>query len=311
MNEERFIAKNKSKWKNLEDYNTRLTKKKIESLSEEDIKSFTLLYRMASHHLSYARTHFIGSKTTLYLNQLVGASHNHFYTKEKSSPEEILDYLKNGFPAQIRNRYRYTTAAFLLFVIGFLFGFILILINPEYFYYFFPAEQARSMNLTDTSSNWNDPIMSSVIMVNNIRVAFMAIAFGFLAGVGTLYVLLMNGIVMGSLTSYVMVGHSSMLQYWSLILPHGFLELAAIFISGGAGLIIGRSILIPGELRRRDSLVKGAKEAAYFVPGIVLMLIAAALIEGFITPSGISPMWKLLFSAVTALAIVIYITRRS
>jgi uncharacterized membrane protein SpoIIM required for sporulation len=147
-------------------------------------------------------------------------------------------------------------------------------------------------------------------MVNNISVALTAAAFGLLAGVGTLFILFYNGMVIGSLTFYFFQSGQSMLSYWSLILPHGFLELTAIFISGGAGLMLGRALLMPGNMTRKDSVVACGKEAAGLLPGIALMLVVAAIIEGFFTPMDISPVIKLVFAGLTLAGLGFYFSRK-
>jgi uncharacterized membrane protein SpoIIM required for sporulation len=154
-------------------------------------------------------------------------------------------------------------------------------------------------------------MFSSFIMTNNIRVSFLAFALGITAGVGTVYVLFYNGMIIGALTAVVISGGESQASFWAMILPHGFIELTAIFISGAAGLMIGKAILIPGRLKRKDSAVKAAKKAAYFIPAIVIMLIAAGIIEGYFTPLKLSPVIKLMFAFVTLAGMVVYYIRQN
>jgi uncharacterized membrane protein SpoIIM required for sporulation len=144
-------------------------------------------------------------------------------------------------------------------------------------------------------------------MFNNISVSLRAFVFGITLGLGTIYVLFMNGALLGALTA-LMYMYGSPKHYWSLILPHGVIELTAIFISGAAGLIIAKSILLPGEFTRKHSLIKGAKKAVSLVMGVVLMLVVAGIIEGFFTPLAISENVKLAFAAVTAIILAIYFT---
>lgn len=306
MNEESFISKNTEKWSILESYNKRLVKKGITKFDKDELRSYAELYRMVGHHLAYARTHYGDGKATMYLNQLVGTSHNFFYSTEKKGLFDVWTYFRRDFPAKIRASNKYHIAACLCFMLGFIFSFVLVSLNEHSVSYFFPEELIANVRLDGSPSSWNYPIMSSVIMTNNVRVAFSAVVLGMLAGAGTLYVLFANGLMMGGLTGYILLKGGSMISFWALILPHGFIELGAIFISGGAGLMIGRALLIPGELKRRDALVKSAKEAVGLLPGIILMLIIAGLIEGFITPCPLPDLAKLVFSAVTFVLMAIY-----
>jgi uncharacterized membrane protein SpoIIM required for sporulation len=151
--------------------------------------------------------------------------------------------------------------------------------------------------------------MSAMIMTNNIRVALSAFALGISACIGTVYALVYNGIIMGGLAGYLTGTGGNMLVFWSLILPHGILELTAIFLSGACGLMIGRAVVIPGEFSRRHALIKAAKEAAFLIPGIVLLLVVAGLIEGFFTPLALPPAVKLTFAGLTFTGLVVYIGR--
>ena len=305
MNEEIFIEKNKERWQKLADYNKRLTGKKIESLPIPELREFTELFRITGHHLAYARTHYSGGKTVSYLNQLVGNSHNYFYTRERLRISAALDYFRYGFPQMVRDEFRLFWISFAAFFIGGIFIFLLCTFDPSMLRFFLPGE-ITELGGDILSETWIYPILSSVIITNNIRVAIMAFAFGFLAGIGTLYILIFNGAIIGAYVYAVSAAGLSMATFWSLILPHGVIELIAIFICGAAGLIIGRAILIPERLRRKDALISAAKRASAFIPGVAFMLVIAGLIEGFFTPLGIAYSWKFLFAGLTFVFSVAY-----
>lgn len=307
--EETFVEKNIDKWTKLEDYNNRIRKKNISSLTRSEVKEYTELFRIASHHLSYAKTYYTGSKSVDYLNQLMGMSHSYFYTRQKSVLHDILYYFSAGFPIAFRKYYKYFLASVGVFLIGVLFITLMSLQDISYMSYFLPDGIAESNNITGSLSDetWYYPIISSAIMTNNIRVCALTIAYGVIFGVGTVYILLFNGVSLGAVYAMVMLYGMDQQRFWSLILPHGFIELTAIFIGGAAGLVIGKSMLIPGDMTRRDSFVKGAKEAFYFVPGLTVMLIMAGLIEGFFTPLNIPDILKLIFAFLTLLFLVFYL----
>ena len=136
------------------------------------------------------------------------------------------------------------------------------------------------------------PLASSFIMTNNMSVTFMTFAYGITAGIGTVYMMIFNGVMLGTVGAACWLGGMS-LPLWSFVAPHGVLELPAIFIGGGAGLRIAQGMLFPGMLPRRDSLAKAGGEAVRLVLGVIPILIIAGSIEGFISPSpGISWQWK-------------------
>jgi uncharacterized membrane protein SpoIIM required for sporulation len=128
------------------------------------------------------------------------------------------------------------------------------------------------------------PLASSAIMTNNLSVSFAAFAGGILGGIGTVYMMIFNGVLIGVVgVACYRAGLS--VSLWSFIAPHGALELPAIFIAGGAGLLLARGLLAPGFLSRRDSLTEAAAVAVRLLLGVVPMLIIAGLIEGFISPT--------------------------
>ena len=153
--------------------------------------------------------------------------------------------------------------------------------------------------------------MSAAIMTNNIRVAAMAMGFGILAGVGTAYILFYNGLIVGALFAQtaLVAGGRNIMYFWALILPHGVLELIAVFLAGSVGLLIGRGLLMPGDMTRKDALVKNARAAIALVPGLVILLIIAGLIEGFFTPMDVPPYIKLGFAGLTLVGFVLYCMR--
>jgi hypothetical protein len=159
-------------------------------------------------------------------------------------------------------------------------------------------------------------MMSTLIILNNIQVCAYAFGGGILLGVGTLYILLTNGLILGVIGAiFISKGPDFSLYFFSGVLPHGVLELPAICIAGGAGLLLGKAILVPGGLRRIDALKKNGMDAAGLLMGVAIILLVAGLIEGFITPLKIGgeanvPVLmyaKLAFSATAFLLLLAYV----
>ena len=297
MKEDKFISKNINKWQKLEAYNETLSRSGLSALNPDELKEFIGLYRNISHHLSYAQTFFSGSNIVSYLNQLIGTSHNYVFVREEKGLTGFLHYVTTGFPLAIRNFRGYINASAAIFIAASIFAYVLVLTDPVYGSFFFPGVTVYDLNLDPTNGGaWAYPLFASFIATNNIRVSFLAFALGATGGVGTAYVLFYNGLIVGALAGIVTAGGGSLARFFAMILPHGFIELSAIFITGAAGLMIGKGMLIPGQLSRKDSTIKYAKSAAYFIPGIIIMLIIGALIEGFFTPMGVDYRWKLVFS---------------
>src|SRR5205823_5652670 len=130
----------------------------------------------------------------------------------------------------------------------------------------------------------------------------LAFAGGVLFGLGTLYVLVTNGLLLGAvLGAAQFYGVTPLLL--AFISPHGYLELTCIVIAGGAGLMMGDALLRPGLLLRREAIARAARRAVELVVGAGPVLIVAGMIEGFISPSEL-PMWLKLIIGPTVGAVL-------
>lgn len=305
MKKETFVNIHKPDWDSLNSLTVKIEKKGFKSLSSSEIKDFLHLFRLTSHNLSHAKTHYGQCDLTSYLNGLVGRSHNYIYSVKRFSLKEIWNYFSFGFPNLLRKNKVLILISTLVFFFGFLASLLLVLEDSSWAGLFLPESFIQSASSELGAQNWNSALMSSQIMLNNISVSFKAFVFGLTLGIGTFYVLFMNGTLLGALTALVYMNNNP-IHYWSLILPHGVIELTAIFISGGAGFIVAKSFILPGDFKRKDSLIKGSLEGISLFGGVVIMLIIAGLIEGFYTPLSISANSKLIFAALTALLLILY-----
>lgn len=306
MTVELFIKKNSGAWAALEETDAIIRKKGFKVLSSKDVKKFLHLFRQCSHHLAYARTHYAGSSTEAYLNSLIAKCHSQMYAVKKLPLRDVARYLSFGFPKLLKDCKWFVAGSFGFFLAGFLLSLVMVLLDDASASLFVPQQLTDGIRDGNMGAGaWNYPLMSSYIMVNNISVSLRAFVFGITLGLGTIYVLFANGAMLGALTGLVYI-YSRPLDFWALILPHGIIELTAIFISGAAGLIIARSILLPGDYSRKHSLVLGAKKAISLVAGVVLLLVIAGIIEGFFTPLDIAGQWKLLFALITFIGLSAY-----
>jgi uncharacterized membrane protein SpoIIM required for sporulation len=131
------------------------------------------------------------------------------------------------------------------------------------------------------------PVASSTIMTNNLGVAFTTFAAGITGGLGTIYMMIFNGLLIGVIGTACWFSGMS-LQLWSFVAPHGVLELPAIFIAGGAGLRLAYGLLFPGFLSRREALARAGTESVKLLLGVVPILMIAAVIEAFVSPTGLA-----------------------
>src|SRR5918997_575111 len=156
------------------------------------------------------------------------------------------------------------------------------------------------------SLNRANQVGGAMIMANNIQVMFNAFALGAVFGLGTLYVMAYNGILIGAvlaLTYRAGFGH----ELVAFMAGHGVIELTCIFIAGGAGLLVGNALLAPGDLSRFDALRLRGREAVHLIVGCVPLLVVAGTIEGFISPAPISPFFKYSIAIITGIALYSYL----
>ena len=301
-----WLEKRQTHWKRLEHLLDQVQKEGLRSLTRSELQELGLLYRQAAADLSALREDSTGKSYARFLNLLLSRAHNIIYSGEKSSALGIVHFYSYTWPQIFRQNLRLIAISFLLFVVGGLAGMLLALTHPDYMRMFLGP---RMMETIDRHKMWTEsvvsvaPAASSSIMTNNITVSFITFAWGITAGIGTVFSLVFNGVMIGVVGTACWLNDMS-LSLWSFVAPHGVLELPAIFIAGGAGLRIAQGMLFPGLLSRRDSLAKAGGEAVRLLMGTVPILIIAGSIEGFISPSALPWQWK--FTLAGAIAVIFF-----
>jgi len=144
------------------------------------------------------------------------------------------------------------------------------------------------------------------ITINNIRVSFLAFVFGIFAPIGTPYLLFQNGVMLGAF-QYLFYEQDLLFTSFLTIWIHGTLEISAIVIAGGAGMIMGHSFLFPGTFTRMVSFRRGAKSGMKVIVGLIPIFITAGFLEGFVTRHTEFPIFvKSAIILVSALFIIYY-----
>jgi uncharacterized membrane protein SpoIIM required for sporulation len=300
-----FVESRKDDWHRLEQYIERLSRNRTR-LTADELREFNQLYRRAAADLAVAREEVRDERVSLYLNHLIVRAHGLIYRTEKSRFYNILHFYRYEFPTVFRECWPYVLAAFLIFLAAGTISFITTYLDDRFSSIVAPGIKQRVIQQQNWTQNivGMNPIASSGIMANNIAVTFFAFALGITAGVGTLWVLAMNGLSIGSVISLcVKYKFTPILVF---VAAHGVLELTAIFIAGGAGLIVGMALLMPGELTRRQALIYQGRLAVKLILGCIPLLVIAGLIEGFLSPAAISPYYKFAVSILSAVALWIY-----
>ncbi len=285
----RWLAKRKHHWDRLGAIIKKAGHRGLAPLAHAELQELGLLYRQIAADLATVREDPLSQPWTEFLNQLLARAHNLIYMGHPVHPRGIMGFYRFDFPRIFRETWSYTALAFGLFLAGALAGFFACLADPAFQRFFLGQQMSDTI---DRREMWTHsvltikPLASSLIMTNNLSVAFTMFAVGILGGIVTIYLLAMNGVLLGVIGAACWQAGMS-LQLWSFVAPHGVLELPAIFIAGGAGLLVARGLLFPGELPRREALILYGGRGVRLAMGIVPLLLVAGTLEGFFSPSNL------------------------
>jgi uncharacterized membrane protein SpoIIM required for sporulation len=280
-----FLKKNIEKWKQYQ-YETA-------SHPDEMAQQFTELV----NDLGYAKTFYPHSKVTLYLNGLASRIYLGIYKNKKEESSRFGRFWKTDLPLTVRKHHRELLIAFIIFT-GFAIIAALSSAHDETFVRGVLGD--NYVEMTEDNIAKGDPFgvykdddkvsMFLAIALNNIKVSFMVFVAGIFLSMGSAWFLFKNGIMLGAFQYMFFakgLGWDSVLVIWI----HGTLEISAIIIAGGAGFIVGNSILFPGTRKRVDSLKQGARNGLKLMLGLVPVFLAAAFLEGYVTRYSTMPQW--------------------
>lgn len=281
MREASFVERNKEKWMLIEN-NLKL---KVNIHPDELAQNYVEL----TNDLAYAQTFYPKSNTKEYLNELAIFAHQTIYKDQKSNNEQIKDFFTIDIPQAIYENRKYILYSLLIFMLATIIGwfssaydenFVRLILSDGYV-----DQTIESIQKGDPAAIYNSGSEVGTtlgITVNNIRVAFLAFAMGIFCSIGTGYVLFSNGIMLGAF-HYLFHKYGVLATAMSAIWIHGAIEISVIIIAGGAGLIIGNSILFPKTYSRFESFKRAIKKAAMILVSTIPFFIIAGTLEGFVT----------------------------
>jgi uncharacterized membrane protein SpoIIM required for sporulation len=304
VNLDRFHATRGARWAELEDLVKRAGGKP-ERLGPDGVRRIGRLYRATAADLALARRSFPGDPVVPRLERLTVAARQAVYA-ERSRRLSPVRFFATDYWRRVRERPRLLLlAALLLIVPGVLGGLwagedpgAAIGLVPEAF-----LPTVESPGGDRGLSGEESGVFSSAVFTNNIQVALLSLAAGIAAGVGTVVVLLYNGLILGVVFGLTIEnGQGAALV--EQVASHGLLELSCIVVAAAAGLRVGEAILRPGRRRRSDALVDEARGAVETVLGTAPWLVLAGFVEGFVSPRGIG--WVAAVAVGAALAAVFW-----
>ena len=300
MREPLFVKQNTEKWKH------------FESVTTNDPDELAERFIQITDDLAYARSFYPNSKTTTYLNGLASKLHQSIYKNKTEKGNRFIHYWKNELPLLFKTYQKQLLYSFIFFTVFCLMGamsakydqnFVRLILSDQY------------VDMTEANIARHDPfavykqesefLMFLQIGSNNIFVSIVTFVCGVFGSVGTIYFLFRNGLMLGSFEYFFFsknLGMASVLVIWI----HGVLEISAIVIAGGAGIVLGNSLLFPKTYTRLISLKQGAKDGMKLVLGLVPIFIAAAFLESFVTRHSEMPMWLSASILAASLAFIIW-----
>lgn len=309
MDLDSYIARHRGEWQALE---SGVGRSYRGSGAGTDITELIRLYLRASSHLAEVRSRYHDPALVDYLNGLVLRAHAAIYGTEARSLRSAI--------ALFGTRYRealHRTVPHILVIAALLVGITLatgvwVATSPEARAGVLPPAAREAIEQRDDAAvdpDTGGAELSTFIFQNNVQVAFLAFALGITLGVGTIYVVVQNAALIGLLAGAFQAADKAHL-FWALVLPHGFLELTAICIAGGAGLRLGWSVIDPGDRPRLTALAEEARDAVLVVIGVIPAFGLAALIEGFVTGRTGMAIVEVALGAVVAAAYVAFLVGR-
>lgn len=276
-----------------------LTLDKLGVDGSEKLKRFPADYRRLCQHLAMAKSRRYSTGLSNRLNGLVQRGYEALYGQQIRNHGILMEYFRYGFPAALRSNAAYLWISAAVFVLPYLAMMIACLFNDQMIYSVMDAGSVRGMEAMyepgadkfgrERQSD-SDIMMFGFYIYNNIGIAFRCFAVGLFAGIGSLFMLAYNGLVIGGVS-----GHLTALSYtetfYPFVIGHGSFELTAIVFSGAAGLKLGFALLSPGPHSRVKALQAAASDAVKIMYGVFVMLLIAAFIEAFWSSSSLLPVW--------------------
>jgi len=316
MKQSQFENRHQSQWQRLRECLDALERGKNDPATQDN---FPGDYRRLCHQLALAQERGYSSHLIDELHQLAMRGHQQLYRHRSAIGARFLSFILAGFPRQVRAEWRFVLVASLLFF-GSLAGMGLLVYGfPDLIYSIVsPAQLSDIQSQYDPAASRigqalerasdDDWMMFGYYIMNNIGIAFQTYASGLLFGVGSLFFLLFNGLMIGAVAGHLTdIGSGQ--TFWSFVIGHGAFELTAIALAGAAGLKLGWALLAPRRLTRSEALRIAAQSSVRLIGGVMLLLLIAAFIEAYWSSmTWPSPLIKYLVGATLWLLVALYLT---
>jgi uncharacterized membrane protein SpoIIM required for sporulation len=312
LREHRFTLQRRASWEELEALIHRANRYGVRRLDGDNLQRLALLYRAVGADLATAQTRGYAPELLGYLNRLTARGHACVYASATpTGGRRIAHFLTDTFPREVRASAAPILAAAALFIITSVIAYAMVIERPSNVYALLPENAIPIVTKSLHDSNFAfdrdfAPFVSATIITNNIQVAALAFAGGMTVGLLTVWAIVNNGLMLGGLWALFSVKGFGV-DFLATVAPHGVIELTAIQIAAGAGLLMASAVIAPGRLRRIDALKLRARRAGVLILGVASMLVVAGIIEGFISPQRTTGAFRLGVGALTFASLFAYL----
>ena len=287
-----FVERRRPSWTRLDELVSAFGKGPLPLSAIDELDG---LYRLAAADLAKAQAFYPGSDVQRFLTALCGRAYATIYRPARHRWQAVQTFYRVEFPQALRANLRYVGVAAGLMALGALLGALTLWLEPATAERWVPGHLQKFVS---EGRLWTDPLLdysapselATQIMLNNLRVMFMAFAFGVTFGLGTVTVLVLNGFSLGAIATHC-ANNGLGLPLFTFIAAHGWVELSVIAMAGGAGLMIGHALVEPGEQPRSERLGQVGTEAVRLLLGAAPFMALIGIVEGFISPGPMFPLW--------------------
>lgn len=298
LKSQRFRAEREADWRRLEGLLQELEAGRRKDLSDDDVLALPVLYRAALSSLSVARAISLDRNLIAYLESLCTRAYFFVYGSRTGLGQRLAAFFRHDWPGSVRALWRETLVSGGLTILGTVTAYMLTMRDPAWYFAFVPralagprTPRASTAELARTLVNGQDNplgLFASFLFTHNAQIALFGFALGFACCLPTSFLMLYNGLMLGAFLA-LFASHGLGVQAGGWLMIHGVTELFAVTLAGAAGFHLGWALSFPGRRTHRQALVEAGRTAATVMVGVVIMLAAAGLLEGFgrqlITPT--------------------------
>jgi uncharacterized membrane protein SpoIIM required for sporulation len=286
----RFRQEREWDWRKLDGLLNRVESRGARSLSDEELLAVPVLYRSALSSLSVARATSLDQGLIDYLESLCARAYFLVYGTRPRILKRIAGFFGRSWPKAVQLLWKETLASALILILSAVVGYLLVRQDPNWFYAMVDQGMSGGRDPTATAESLRKTLYDDVgkeglsyfaasLFSHNAQVSLFAFALGFAFGLPTALLIATNGALLGAMMA-VFIDKGLGFEFTGWLFIHGTTELFAVVLAGAAGFRIGLAVAFPGERTRLDSAAAAGRAAGAVMAGVVIMLLAAGVLEG-------------------------------